>query len=236
MQQLHRLPTTKYNSSSMNAKLSARILVETIGTFLLAFTIQMVVLHVPDLAFVAPLAIALVLTALVYAGGPISGAMYNPAIVMVFALARDLPRRDWIPYLFAQFIAAAAAAGLALILRGSAETTFAPNLMHAWIAECVFTFALAWIILQATSRRNDGNQWYGMAIGFIVGAGAWAVGAVSGAAFNPAVWLSLAITDKLAWSSWWIYVSAEVLAVVLAVVCQRIIESGEPPCDPISPS
>ncbi len=208
----------------MNAPIAARVMVELIGTFFLALTIQMMALHVPDLSPVAPMAIALVLVALVYAGGPVSGAAYNPAVLLAFVLAKGFPRRDVAPYLGAQLIGAALAAGAALLLRGSAETPIVPPAGMAIFAEGLFTFALVWVILQVTSPRQKGNGWYGLAIGFTVGAGAYAVGAVSGAAFNPAVWISLACTGKLAWSTWWLYLIGEGLGVLLAVACYFVIE------------
>jgi aquaporin Z len=212
----------------MTAPLSARVVVELIGTFLLALTIQMMVLHVPDLAPVAPMAIVLILAAIVYAGGPISGAMYNPAVLLAFVLSKGFPRRDVGPYLGAQLIGAALAAGCALAIRGEAATPIDPSPGLAILAEAIFTFALIWVILQVTSQRNEGNPWFGIAIGCIVGGGAYAVGAVSGAAFNPAVWLSLAATGKLAWSTWWLYVVGEGIGVLLAVAAQRVIEPRTP--------
>ena len=220
----------------MNGTLSARVLVEAIGTFLLALTIQMVVLRAPDLSAFAPLAVGLMLTAIVYAGGPVSAAMYNPAIVLLFRLGRKFPTRECGPYLLAQFVAALAAAGVALVLRGPAEIVLEPSAGSIILAECVFTFALAWIILQVTARHSRNNAWFGLAIGFVVAGGSYAVGTVSGAAFNPAVWLSLAVTGKIAWHTWWMYLLGEVAGVLLAVAFQRVIEQEAPPCEPTSPS
>ncbi|MDG1837574.1 MAG: aquaporin [Phycisphaerales bacterium] len=214
----------------MNAPITARAMVELIGTFLLALTIQLMVLHVPDeLSPVAPMAIALVLVALVYAGGPVSGAVYNPAVLLAFVLAKGLPRRDIAPYLGAQIIGAALAAGAALFLRGPAITQIVPSPGMAIFAEALFTFALVWVILQVSNPRQGSNPGYGLAIGFIVGAGAYAVGAASGAAFNPAVWISLACTGKLAWSTWWLYLIGEGLGVLLAVGCYFVIEQEPDP-------
>ncbi len=70
----------------------------------------------------------------------------------------------------------------------------------------------------------------------MVAGGAYAVGTVSGAAFNPAVWLSLAVTGKVLWHSWWMFGVGVVAGVLLAVGCQRIIEDTPRPCDPTSPS
>ena len=212
----------------MSATLTARVMVELIGTFLLALTIQLMVLHAPDLAPVAPLAIALMLAALVYAGGPISAAMYNPAVLAGFVMSKGFPRSEVGPYLGAQLIGAALAAGCGLLLRGHAAVPIEPDPAMAIFAEALFTFALLWVIFQVTSPRQQGNQWFGIAIGAVVGGGAYAVGAISGAAFNPAVWLSLAATGKLAWSTWWMYLIGEGLGVLLAVIVQRIIESDNP--------
>lgn len=212
----------------MSSPLAARVIVELIGTFLLALTIQLMVLNAPDLALIAPLAIALILTALVYAGGPISAAMYNPAVLAGFVMCKGFPRSEIGPYLGAQLIGAALAAACGLLLRGQAAIAIEPEPTIAIISEAIFTFALLWVIFQVTSERQRGNGWYGLAIGFVVGGGAYAVGTVSGAVFNPAVWASLAATGKLAWSTWWIYLIGQGLGLLLAVVAQRIIESEQP--------
>ena len=88
----------------MSAPLTARVVVELIGTFLLALTIQLMVLHAPDLAPEAPLAIALMLAALVYAGGPISAAMYNPAVALAVFVRQKLSLVEFALYVVAQWV------------------------------------------------------------------------------------------------------------------------------------
>ena len=74
------------------------------------------------------------------------------------------------------------------------------------LVEFLFTFALVFVVLQvATSPANRGNSYYGVAIGFTLLAGILAVGAVSGAALNPAVAVSLPIMGLTPWSNLWIY-------------------------------
>ena len=80
------------------------------------------------------------------------------------------------------------------------------------IAEFLFTFALAWVVLHvATARGTDGNSFYGLAIGFTVVAGAFAVGGISGGAFNPAIALGAMVTGLFEWSNIWIYLLADLL-------------------------
>jgi len=81
------------------------------------------------------------------------------------------------------------------------------------IAEFILTFALAWVVLNvATARGTQGNSFYGRAIGFTVVAGAYSVGGISGAAFNPAIAVGAMVTGLLEWSNIWIYLIADLLA------------------------
>jgi aquaporin Z len=70
----------------------------------------------------------------------------------------------------------------------------------------------------ATSKDHPDNSFYGLAIGFTVVAGAFAVGAISGGAFNPAVSLGAAVMGMFAWPTLWIYLVAQVLAGIAAGV------------------
>jgi len=80
------------------------------------------------------------------------------------------------------------------------------------IAEFLFTFALVWVVLHvATARGTEGNSFYGLAIGFTVLAGAFAVGGISGGAFNPAIALGGMVTGLFEWSNIWIYFLADFL-------------------------
>ena len=81
------------------------------------------------------------------------------------------------------------------------------------VGEFIFTFALVWVVLNvATAADTDGNSFYGLAIGFTVTAGAFAVGGVSGAAFNPAVAIGAAVMGLVGWSAIWIYLLANLAA------------------------
>jgi aquaporin Z len=168
--------------------------VEFIGTFFLVLTIGMTVLA-PAAGVIAPLAIAATLTAMIFAGGHISGAHYNPAVTLAAIVRGKLPVSEVAGYIGAQVVAAAVAAGTTLYLKGyPSNTPPAPDPGMVFVAEFLFTFALVFVIFNvATAKANAGNSFYGLAIGFAVLGGAFAMGPVSGAAFNPAVVLGALI-------------------------------------------
>jgi aquaporin Z len=172
----------------------AKLVVEFIGTFFLVFTVGMTVKS-PDAAALAPLAIGSALMIMVYAGGHFSGGHYNPAVTLGVTLRGKCTWADAIPYMVAQVIAAVVAAAIVLLIKGSATGAGpAPggpatyNAVAWFIGEFLFTFALVYVVLNtATAKGTAGNSFYGLAIGFTVMVGAFAIGPVSGGAFNPAV-------------------------------------------------
>jgi len=176
----------------------SRHLTEFIGTFFLVFAIGMAV---TSGTAAAPLAIGSMLMVMVYMGGHVSGAHYNPAVTLAVYLARKLPAADVAPYMLSQVAGGLVAALIGFWLAGQ---TFAPapgpsaTLTQAVAAEAIFTFALALVVLNtAASRATQGNSYFGLAIGFTVTAGAYAVGPVSGGAFNPAVGVGPIMVDAL---------------------------------------
>jgi aquaporin Z len=206
--------------------LTRKLVVEFIGTFFLVFTIGMAVGHAGNLA---PLAIGAVLMVMVFAGGHVSGAHYNPAVSTAVLLRGDMEQAEYIPYVVTQVVAAAIA-GLVIIILGYDFSSTA-NLAGAGkmlIVEFLFTFALAWVVLNvATARGTEGNSFYGLAIGFTVAAGAFAVGSVSGGVFNPAVAVGGMVMGLLSWGDIWIYLLAELLGGVAAAAVFIYTQPGE---------
>ncbi|HJN48401.1 MAG TPA: aquaporin, partial [Acidobacteriota bacterium] len=138
-----------------------------------------------------PLAIGLTLMVMVYMGGHVSGAHYNPAVTVGIFMRGKIGASEIGPYIAAQIAGALVASGAVHFLTGEA---FAPapgggaGVVEVLLAEIIFTFALMLVVLNvATSKATEGNSYYGLAIGFTVTAGAFAVGPISGGAFNPAV-------------------------------------------------
>jgi aquaporin Z len=185
--------------------------VEFIGTFFLVLTIGCTGIAA-GAGVIPPLAIGAILMVMIYAGSHVSGAHYNPAVSLAVFLRGRLPVSDLVPYWAAQIAGAAAAAALVVSYRGQAPAAFEGQIGKAFTAEAVFTFALAWVVLNvATTRANAGNSYYGLAIGFTVLAGAFAVGGVSGGAFNPAVAVGGMMMGLLHWNMLWLYLVADLL-------------------------
>ena len=203
----------------MNVK---KLLVEMIGTFFLVFTIGMTVIGHKDGDGVIPaLAIGSALMVMVYAGGHYSGGHYNPAVSLAAFIRGKLPIGDLGPYWVAQILGAALAAFTAMYLKdmkGMPGDQIIPMPRIA-LAEFLFTFALAYVVLNvATAKATAGNSFYGLAIGFTVMAGAFAVGAVSGGAFNPAVAIGAAIMNLTQASGVWVHILADLAGGALAGV------------------
>ncbi len=175
---------------------SRKPLVELIGTFFLVLTVGQCVIDVSSgSGVVAPLAIGSILMVMIYAGGHISGGHYNPAVTLAVWIRGRCPTADVLPYVVAQVLGAALAAALVIYLKGhQAVPGQDPDTVKSFVVELLYTFALAYVVLNvATSKATAGNSYYGLAIGFTVMAGAFAVGAISGGAFNPAVAIGVAI-------------------------------------------
>jgi aquaporin Z len=167
---------------------------------------------------------------MVYAGGHVSGAHYNPAVTLAVFMRGKTPARDVLPYIAAQVTAAAAAGALVIVLKtGESVTAFAPHAIGgAFAAELLFTFALAYVVLNvATVKGVAGNSYYGLAIGFTVLAGAFAVGDVSGGAFNPAVAIGAMTMGLLPWANLPIYLIADFAGAALAALAFRAMNPQE---------
>lgn len=133
---------------------------------------------------------------------------------------------DVVPYIIAQLAGAAVAALLVTkcLRAGVAVTPIAPVVGPAMLAEFLFTFALVYVVLNAaTAEGTSGNSFYGLAIGMTVMTGAFAVGDISGGAFNPAVALGISLLGISSWANIWIYLVADFAAAILAAIVFKMI-------------
>jgi aquaporin Z len=206
-------------------KLMNKYIAEFIGTFFLVLTVGCTVVGAGT-GVIAPLAIGAALMVMVFAGGHISGGHYNPAVTLGVLMRGKLQATDVVPYWIAQF-AAAVVAGLVVskVFRaGVPVTPMAPHIGPALLAEFLFTFALVYVVLNAaTAEGTSGNSFYGLAIGMTVMTGAFAVGDISGGAFNPAVALGICIFGISSWSNIWIYLLANFAGGAIAAVIFQMI-------------
>jgi aquaporin Z len=174
-------------------------------------------------AFFGAIGASLSLMVMIYAGGHVSGAHYNPAVTVAVWMRGRITMKDAVMYWIFQFAGAAIAAllvccvfkiegtGACAIPEG--ETT------KGIIAELIGTFALAYVVLNvATAKGTSGNSFYGLAIGGTVLAMAMTVGKFSGGAFNPAVAVGLCIQKSFCWDQIWMYFVGSLGGAALAAI------------------
>jgi aquaporin Z len=196
-------------------------LTEFIGTFFLVLTIGLTVLNGTPFA---PLAIGASLMVMVFMGGHVSGAHYNPAVTLACAMRRKLPWSEVPPYMAAQLAGALAAA---LVVYALLAQTFTLKPAEGFSAvkavgiEALYTFALCLVVLNvATIQKTKGNSFYGLAIGFTIVVAVFAGGSLSGGAFNPAVGFGPILVHSIlgdgSVSHLWIYIAGPLLGAVVA--------------------
>ncbi|HMJ47549.1 MAG TPA: aquaporin [Ferruginibacter sp.] len=173
---------------------------EFIGTFFLVI----------GAVFGGALGASLVLMVMVYAGGHISGAHYNPAVTFAIWMRGKMLRKDVLFYWISQLLGAIAAACLAVYffgVEGNGECAIpADGMTTGIIAELLGTFVLAYVVLNVgTSKETAGNSFFGLAIAASIMAMAYTIGKYSGAGYNPAVFVALGIQKTFCWDHWWIY-------------------------------
>jgi aquaporin Z len=202
-----------------------KYIVEFIGTFFLVLTVGCTGIGA-GAGVIAPLAIGAALMVMVFAGGHISGGHYNPAVTLGVLIRGKVKPADVVPYWIAQFVGAAVAALLTIkVLRaGIPVTAIMPKTGPALLAEFLFTFALVYVVLNtATAEGTSGNSFYGLAIGMTVMTGAFAVGDISGGAFNPAVALGITAMGISSWNNIWMYLVANLAGGAVAAFIFNMI-------------
>ncbi len=208
-------------------------LTEFIGTFFLVLTVGLTVVHGAPFT---PLAIASALMVMVYMGGHVSGAHYNPAVTLAVWLRGKLAGGRVLPYMIAQVAGALTAAVVVTVVTGE---TFGPargpgvSTSVALLLEALCTFALALVVLNAaTAPRTDGNSFYGLAIGFTVFAVGVAATPTSGGAFNPAVGIGSLVVQAIvgdgALGDLWIYLVGPFAGGAVAAAVYRLQNPESP--------
>mmetsp|Transcript_77067 Transcript_77067/g.121264 ORF Transcript_77067/g.121264 Transcript_77067/m.121264 type:complete len:455 (-) Transcript_77067:115-1479(-) len=205
---------------------TSKYLAEFIGTFLLIFTVECnVVVGSPTFA---GLSIGTVLFVAIQALGGISGGNFNPAVSVALGCVNSMkgPGMDWKQvgmYCISQICGGVTAAVIAAGMFGksaSLEVSRGYTLLSAGLAEFFYTFMLCFVVLNvaaAKKNKEEKGQYYALAIGFCVVAGAYGAGVISGGAFNPAVALSLDVTSlSRGFGTCFFYALFELLGAVLA--------------------
>lgn len=219
------------------ATATAALLAEFVGTFMLVFTVGCNILsHSP--AVWASASIACTLMAMTYCFHGVSGGHLNPAVTLAAGLANKFGGNfsGWpmaFAYMTVQF-AGGIAGGFCNRALFEDKVGLGPALRFSWwevmIVEVLYTAMLAFVVLSvATSKRNNPeenpNQFYALAIGFVLVAGGYAVAPITGlagAVFNPAVALGV-VVSSFGWVQWgFTYISCQAIGSVVAALLFRL--------------
>jgi aquaporin Z len=208
-----------------------KFIIEAIGTFFLVLTVGQTVIQPAGspATMMAPLAIGSVLMVMVYAGGHVSGGHYNPAVSLAVWIRGQCTSGELPVYVLAQLLGAIAATGAVTLFKHGLGPVAAPvSISHAMLAEFIFTFALAFTVLNvATVGGTKGNSYYGLAIGFTIMVGAYSVGDVSGGAFNPAVAVGITLMHLSAPASLWVLLVGELIGGAFAALIFFALDLGD---------
>jgi len=215
------------------ASLASKCAAEFVGTFLLIFTVGCNVLS--GNAVWGAVSIASVLMVAIYALGGISGANFNPAVSVTLGITKSLGGpgmefKDVGIYCGVQ-LAAGVAAGFAYFALFGQAFNLAPaanfSIVSAGLCELLYTFMLCFVVLNvAVAKKNatEGGQYFGLAIGYVIVAGAYGAGAVSGGCFNPAVAFGIDVSSAhLGFGACLAYIAFELAGAALAAVMYMLV-------------
>lgn len=215
--------------------MKARLLAEFLGTFALVFAgTGAIVVNADSGGAIGHAGIALtfglVVLAMIYTFGDVSGAHFNPAVTIAFAAAGRFSWREVPFYLFAQIAGAVAASGLLRSLFPGDSTLGATlpagPVAQSFVFELVLTFLLMLVILNVSTGAKEKGITAGIAVGSVIALEAMFAGPISGASMNPARSLGPALVNG-EFRHLWIYLAAPILGALLAIPpCIGTRESG----------
>lgn len=207
-----------------------KYVVEFIGAFFLGLAFCMSMASATTVW--APLTVGLAYMVMIYAGGQISGAYYNPAVTLAIYLRGKLALGELPAYLFAQVVGGVVAALLSgFLVRSTGVDIRDPLVVQpgpVLLAEFAGAFFLCYVVLHmVASKRTMGNPFYGIVIGGTLTAVAFTFGAVSGGVFNPATAAGICTSQVLGWNSMWIYALAPLVAGAVAAFVFNYVNGPE---------
>jgi len=203
---------------------------EFLGTFILVATVGANVLT--GSSTWAVLSIASSLMVAIFALASVSGANFNPAVSLALCLNGSMPASTMAMYMVSQLAGGITAALCATAAFGE-FSNFGPAGKYTWveagIAETLYTFMLCFVVLRAAVADCNAptNEYFAVAIGFVVVAGGYAAGGISGGAFNPAVAFGLDVASAhLGVKYCFVYTGFELLGAALAVAVHKVVDTG----------
>ena len=208
---------------------------ELIGTFILVFAgTSAIVVNELTGGVVTHVGIALVfglvVSAVIYAIGDVSGAHINPAVTIGFWAARRFPGKQVLPYITSQISGAIIASIMVYCLFSATgrlgETIPSGSMTQSFILEIILTFILMLTIINVSTGAKEKGIMAGVAIGGVVALAALFAGPISGASMNPARSIGPAVVNGNTMTLW-LYLIAPVIGSCIAIIsCRCIREDG----------
>jgi aquaporin Z len=218
-----------------------KLAADLVGTFVLVFAgTGAFVINDSSKGTVTHVGIALtfglVVLAMIYAVGDVSGAHLNPAVTFSFFAARRFEGRWVVPYIVCQ-CGGAVLASLVLRLLFPAHATLGATLpagaaVQSFVLEIILTFVLMFVILSVSTGPKEKGIMAGIAVGAVIGLEALFAGPISGASRNPARSLAPALVS-LRFTCLWIYLVAPMLRALVAVAACRCVQEKGCCCRPV---
>lgn len=212
-----------------------KLAAEFIGTFTLVFagTGAIVIDQVSGGAVShvgVALTFGLIVLAMIYTLGDISGAHLNPAVTLGFLAARRFPASDVGPYIISQCAGAFAASGVLRLLFANNATLGATipagSAAQSFILELLLTAILMFAILGVSTGAAEKGITAGIVVGSVIGLEAMFAGPICGASMNPARSLAPAIVSGHL-QALWVYLLAPLLGAAVGVIgCRCVREQG----------
>ena len=227
----------------MAPSLPSKLIAEFVGTYLLIFTVGCNVLG--NTGTWAGVSIACVLMVSIYALGGVSGANFNPAVTFALFLTKAVDGTKMVAYMVTQVIAGILA-GVTYTFVYGASIDLGPSLIpegvpgydgksrFSWMCvaavEILYTFMLCFVVLRVATSKSFPKQseYFGLAIGFVIVAGGFAAGGVSGGAFNPAVAIGLDVSSAGQGMEWCLgYALFEFIGAGIAAFAHMLVEDDK---------
>lgn len=215
--------------------LARKLAAEAFGTFALVFagTGAIVINHVSGGAVShvgVALTFGLIVMAMIYAVGSVSGAHLNPAVTLAFCAAKRFPATQLLPYMGAQAAGAFAASGLLLALFGNVAglgaTLPAGDVWQSFVLEVALTLILMLVILRVSTGSREQGVTAALAVGGVVALEAMFAGPISGASMNPVRSLAPAVCSGNV-QHLWAYLAAPAIGALLAVPLAAFMRNHE---------
>jgi aquaporin Z len=212
-----------------------KYLAEIIGTFALVFCgTGAIIINQESHGVITHVGVAitfgLIVSAMIYTVGDISGAHLNPAVTLAFWVSGSFPLKEVLPYFFSQAVGAFLASFVLRFLFPVNETLGATlpagSAMQSFVLELILTFILLFVILHVAKGSKEQGMFAGVAIGGVVLLEAMFAGPICGASMNPIRSISPAVVSGHL-EHIWVYITAPVAGAMMAVGCWKVLKKEE---------